>query len=150
MGYRAFQTHPEVARTSGQPPMDEEKVSRYLSTRATAKGDERGNWQGYAVVQREDGRLIGEVGLYLQTEPEDEGDLGFIVHPDAQRNGYATEAATTLMRHGFTTLGLRRITAHCDVDNVASARTIERLGLRRVAAEDGKLAYALDRNEWLA
>ncbi len=134
----------------GKPPMDAEQVGRYLAERAAAQGDERGKWQGYAVVHRKDEQMVGEVGLYLHERPEDEGDLGFAFHPDYQGQGLATEAAEALVEYGFKTLGLRRITAHCDAGNAASSRLIERLGMRRQASESDSIAYTLTCEEWLA
>jgi len=45
--------------------------------------------------------------------------------------GYATEAARGLVRAGFEQLGVARIFATCDVANRASARVLEKAGLRR-------------------
>ncbi len=59
---------------------------------------------------------------------------------------------------GFQTLGLHRIVARCDARNVASARVMERLGMRREAllvenemVKDewtDELVYALLDREW--
>ena len=48
--------------------------------------------------------------------------------------GYAQEAARALMDAGFREIGLQRIFATCDQRNKASARVMERLGLRREGA----------------
>ena len=45
--------------------------------------------------------------------------------------GYATEAARALVSFGFGTLRLHRVFATCDVRNVASARVLEKVGMRR-------------------
>ena len=59
---------------------------------------------------------------------------------DAWGRGYATEAARALVAAGFAQLGLRRIVATCDPANAASARVLEKAGLRRAAL--------LPRYEW--
>jgi [ribosomal protein S5]-alanine N-acetyltransferase len=45
--------------------------------------------------------------------------------------GYATEAAKALLRHGFEALGLNRIYAHHMTKNPASGRVLEKIGMKR-------------------
>jgi ribosomal-protein-alanine N-acetyltransferase len=44
--------------------------------------------------------------------------------------GYAIEALTALLAHGFAALDLNRVEADIDPRNGASARVLERLGFR--------------------
>jgi len=60
-----------------------------------------------------------------------EAEIGWCVHPEHGRQGIATEGARELLRLCFVDLGLRRVTANCFVDNVASWRVMEKLGMRR-------------------
>jgi RimJ/RimL family protein N-acetyltransferase/ubiquinone/menaquinone biosynthesis C-methylase UbiE len=82
-----------------------------------------------AVVRRADGRLLGSVDL----TPDEPGvaDLGYLLGREAWGQGYATEAARTMVAAGFDQLGLHRIFATCDVNHTASARVLEKAGLRR-------------------
>lgn len=92
------------------------------------------------VVER-DGEVIGDLMLavedaWSQTEVEELAkqvhvELGWVLHPAHGGRGYATEAATELLRVCFEELGIRRVTANCFVDNVTSWRLMERLGMRR-------------------
>jgi RimJ/RimL family protein N-acetyltransferase len=47
--------------------------------------------------------------------------------------GLVREAAVVMLRLGFRELGLHRIIGRCDGRNTASARLMERLGMRREA-----------------
>ena len=58
-------------------------------------------------------------------------ELGVALDPAHTGHGYATEAVRELLRHGVEDLGIRRITAHCFLDNDASWRLMERAGMRR-------------------
>lgn len=83
-------------------------------------------------ARRGDGpKLIGGAGLKLADWENRTGDIGYVLHPDHWRQGYAQEAARALMEAGFREIGLQRIFATCDQRNTASARVMERLGLRR-------------------
>jgi [ribosomal protein S5]-alanine N-acetyltransferase len=58
-------------------------------------------------------------------------ELGFIVNPAFQRQGFATEASAALLRWAFAERPIHRVVAHCNPDNPASWRLLERVGLRR-------------------
>lgn len=57
-------------------------------------------------------------------------EMGWMFRPDSQGKGYAFEAATPILQHGFRDRGFRRIYADVDPDNTPSVRLIEKLGLQ--------------------
>ncbi len=64
------------------------------------------------------------------------------MHTDFRNRGYATEAARALVEWAFKQPGVARITAHCDQDNVASRRVVEKAGLiQRGAQTDGRIRF---------
>ena len=96
---------------------------------ATARASDPAFW---AICLRPAGELIGN--LYLARVPPDEWrtwELGYVLHPDHWGRGYATEAAARLLTACFEEWGAHRVVAHCDVENFASWRLLERLGFRR-------------------
>lgn len=60
-----------------------------------------------------------------------QAELGWVLDPAHTGHGYATEAVHELLRYCFQDLGVRRVTANCFVDNEASWRLMERVGMRR-------------------
>jgi RimJ/RimL family protein N-acetyltransferase len=60
-----------------------------------------------------------------------QAELGWVLDPAHTGHGYATEAVRELLRHCFQDLGVRRVTANCFLDNGASWRLMERVGMRR-------------------
>jgi [ribosomal protein S5]-alanine N-acetyltransferase len=74
-------------------------------------------------------RLIGRIGI-RKTTRIDVWNLGFWTHPEYQRQGYMTEAATTIIKFGFETLGAVRIEASYAVWNKPSQRTLAQVGMR--------------------
>ncbi len=79
------------------------------------------------VSLREDGTAIGICGL-LKRETLDDVELGFALLPEFRRRGYTFEAATAILEHGRTRLGIARIVAILAPDNVASAKLLCKLG----------------------
>lgn len=85
-----------------------------------------------------DGVVIGTVSLHVVDgmgqpgmPPRTEAELGYIFDPGYGGHGYATEAVTAVVAHAFDRLGVRRITAGCFADNLASVRILEKVGMRR-------------------
>jgi RimJ/RimL family protein N-acetyltransferase len=58
-------------------------------------------------------------------------EIGWVIHPDYQRRGYASEAAAALLRYGFEEMALHRIIATCQPENPASYGVMEKIGMRR-------------------
>lgn len=82
-----------------------------------------------------EGRHIGGLTLYMQ-EDRSEAELGWVLHKDYWRRGYVTEAARGVIAFAEEHLGVRRIFACCDSENVASYKTMEKLGMKLVK-QDG-------------
>lgn len=154
----AYASDPEVTRFMFFPPRSRDETHDYLERmRLTQHQVPRLVWE-LAVVRADDGRLIG--GCDLTLEQPREADLGFIFARDAWGHGYASEMARALVPAAFEALGVDRVFATCDVDNHASARVLERAGLRREARLDRhkfardrwwtSFLYALRRDDWLA
>ncbi len=129
-----MRSRPEVVRYLYFDVQSRDDVARALSRKKTLTTLEKeGDILALVVELRDGGALAGDVILQWLSEEHRQGEIGFIFHPDHQGKGYATEAATALLRIGFEDLGLHRITGRCEAGNTASARLMERLGMRQEA-----------------
>lgn len=95
-----------------------------------------------ATVFKADKRYIGRCGLYPFRNESDaivagEAVLAFYLARDYWGRGIASEAGQAFVRHGFETLGLRKIYAGMNAGNMASIRVIEKLGFTRVRSGEG-------------
>jgi [ribosomal protein S5]-alanine N-acetyltransferase len=125
----AYASDPEVTRYMFYGPRTDAETREYLAwLLKTQEQQPRMTWE-LAVVRRGQDRPIGACDLTLESERV--ADLGYILGREAWGQGLGTEVATVLVRAGFEQLGLERIFAICDVDNVASARVLEKAGLVR-------------------
>ncbi|MFO7547097.1 MAG: GNAT family protein [Trueperaceae bacterium] len=121
---------------------------------------DEGDVLSLAVVEPNAARVIGEIILRWRSRVHQQGEIGFVFHPEFGGMGYATEAAAAMLDLGFERLVLHRIFGSCDARNQASAALMERLGMRREAhfihneifkGEWGEeLYYAILRDEWHA
>jgi [ribosomal protein S5]-alanine N-acetyltransferase len=78
------------------------------------------------------GKVIGQL-YFQQIEPAEHltCELGFILNPAYQRQGYGSEAAGALVQRALTSDGTHRVVAHCNPENNASWKLLEKIGFRR-------------------
>ncbi|MEI2296970.1 GNAT family N-acetyltransferase [Ensifer sp. MJa1] len=95
---------------------------------------------GFVAVERKsDGALIGGLGLSRVGEEIPGGphvEIGWILARPHWRQGYALEAASACLHHGWETLGLVEIIGYTSGINHPSRALMEKLGMRSDPAED--------------
>jgi RimJ/RimL family protein N-acetyltransferase len=89
---------------------------------------ERGEEYSWVMTVKSEDRAIGSVGCRVRGHA---ADLGYVLSRDHWRQGYATEAARAVFEWARSLDGVLRVWATCDVDNLASARVLEKLGMSR-------------------
>jgi RimJ/RimL family protein N-acetyltransferase len=117
-----------------------------------------GDWLSAAVVIRDTDELVGDVSLLWASETHRQGEIGFVFHRAHQGTGYATEAGQPVLAFAFETVGLHRVVGRLETRNSASARVLEKLGMRREAhlvenewvkgEWQSELVYAILAREW--
>lgn len=110
-------------------PQTSESVKLFLDQRLEDKwGDD-----GYccAIELTEAKHLIGTVRVTRADINHRSGDIGYALNHEFSGNGYMTEAVDRILQVGFQDLGLHRIWAVADVENKASWRLMERVGMQR-------------------
>ena len=80
---------------------------------------------------------IGAVSIYMNKDNY-EGELGWIIHKEYWGNGYAVEAASSIIKFAIEKLHVKRLIAHCDSENISSYRVMEKLGMVLVHKSKGR------------
>jgi ribosomal-protein-alanine N-acetyltransferase len=88
------------------------------------------NW---AITRKDSGDVIGWFGI----GGSDERGFGYLLDRASWNQGYMTEALQAVLAYEFGTRGAPRLRATCDVANPASARVMEKVGMRREKTEFG-------------
>jgi RimJ/RimL family protein N-acetyltransferase len=126
----AYQRDPRYLRFYPWTDRSEADVQAFVQKQVDDQaGRPRRRFQ-LAITLPDSGRLVGNCGVRRKADNEWEADIGYELNPDYWRRGYATEAARTMVDFGFRELKLHRVSAWCIADNVASARVLEKAGLR--------------------
>ncbi|HTF19312.1 MAG TPA: GNAT family N-acetyltransferase [Chryseolinea sp.] len=87
------------------------------------------NGYGLYMVEKLDGTPIGMCGL-VKRDPNDDPDVGFAFIPETWQQGYAFEAASAVVDYARNILKIKRILGITIPDNIASIKTLQKLGLQ--------------------
>lgn len=129
-----YQRLEEVARYLYRPPRTRERCEEVVAETAEApKWVQDGDELVLAVCRKSEPGVVGEVTLKLADSHAHQAEIGWVFNPRFHGHGYAAEAARALAVLAFDELGAHRLFARLDVENVASVRLCERLGMRREA-----------------
>jgi ribosomal-protein-alanine N-acetyltransferase len=83
----------------------------------------------YLVTLKGTDTPIGICGLIKRDALEDV-DIGFAFMPDFRSSGYGSESALAVRDYGMNVLGLKRLLAITNPDNVGSIKVLEKIGLK--------------------
>jgi RimJ/RimL family protein N-acetyltransferase len=156
----AVRSDPEVARyLYGEPCHSLDETRDWLARKiAGSAWTTEGDWLSAAAVERESGLTVGDMAFHWVSERDRTAEIGFVFDPRHQGKGFATEAARALMDWAFTVAGFHRVIGRAEARNAASARVLEKLGMRLEAhlvenewvkgEWQSELVYAILEREW--
>ncbi len=135
VGMLEMNSDPEVHRYVGKKPVNSIEQSRddirFIMQQYKDYGI--GRW---AVVEKASGEFVGWTGFKFLKGPihghSDFIDFGYRLVKRHWGKGYATESGRVSLDYGIGTLNFKDIYAMTDVDNAASRRVLEKLGLEYI------------------
>jgi [ribosomal protein S5]-alanine N-acetyltransferase len=125
--FETWAQDPEVTRyLTWHPHRSLEDTRSFLAycARAWTEGREF----SWGIVPRVEGVLVGTIGLRIDAH---RGEFGYALARPAWGQGYATEAARAVVESALAMPAIQRVWAFVDVENVPSARVLEKAGLTR-------------------
>ena len=123
--FRAYERDPEVTRfLIWRPAMTMRDIESYIRACLNTPPHRA---RTYVMQGRKDSVLRG--GLDLRQADRHRLEFGYVLAKSFWGQGLMTEALTEVVRWGLSQPSIFRISAVCDVDNVGSARVMEKSGL---------------------
>ncbi len=117
-----------------------------------------GTPSSFCIALKETGKVIGTIGFMWVSSENRSAEVGYSLSRSYWNQGYMTEALAAVLRFGFETLNLNRIEAQHELDNPASGRVMEHVGMLREGTLRERLynksrfvdveLYAILREEW--
>lgn len=98
----------------------------------------------WAIEDKVSKRVIGDIGIYNITSDGKKAGIGFNIAQSHWNKGYGTMALTIAFNYAIKEMHINRVEATCIIDNIASARIMEKAGmhfegiLRQYSSKNGK------------
>ena len=127
----AYQSQPPFLRFTPWTHRSQEDVRKFVRIFLNWRNETPRQKFQFAIILKSEQRLIGNCGIRINSFNTWEAEIGYELDHNYWGNGYATEAAHALLGFGFGDMHLHRICAYCIADNVASARVMGRIGMKR-------------------
>ena len=87
-------------------------------------------WYQFTIEGRDNGTVVGDVGVGFGVPGERQVELGYRIHPDHQRQGYAREAVAAIIDYLIAEHGIHRFIGVVAAPHVASIKVLKSLGFR--------------------
>jgi RimJ/RimL family protein N-acetyltransferase len=133
----AYRSLPEVFRYQNWLPADAAEVGRLIEDQRTTGPGVPGTWSSSAIILKEDGAVIGDLGVHFAANDRGEVEIGITLSPEYQRHGFALEALEAALGYIFLHLTLDGVSASVDPRNTRSIHLLERAGMRRTGFSQG-------------
>jgi RimJ/RimL family protein N-acetyltransferase len=130
-GVHAYASDTETLRFMTWGPNTPGETHKFIQMAISQQTEEPRRDFYFVVTLRENGEIIGGCGIHLLRPKQRTAEIGYCFNKNYWGQGYATEAATALLKFGFETLNSHRIVATCDPRNLRSVRVLENCNLRR-------------------
>ncbi len=135
IGMFEMDSDPEVHKYVGRKPVERIEQSREVILFIRAQYEQLGIGR-WAVIEKGTDDFVGWLGHKLMKVPVnghiDFIDFGYRITRKHWGKGYATEGGKAALQYGIETLGYKEIYAMTDIDNAASRRVLEKLGLKYI------------------
>lgn len=110
-----------------QPTLEEEIVYTKAYVRHMYAFYDFGLWTVLEKDAYGQERVIGRAGLFPSERLTGQIEMGYMIAPECQGNGYGKEAAETVLRYAFNVLDLEEVHLFAEKENKASVKLAETL-----------------------
>ena len=125
--FQNYGADPEVTRyLTWRPSTNPSEVRTFLESRLAKWGT--GEEFSWAITRRGEDRVIGMIGCRIR---QPAADIGYVLSRSYWKRGYVTEAATAVVDWAGNRDFIFRVWAVCDIENIGSARVLEKVGMER-------------------
>lgn len=103
-----------------------------------------------AIIDRESLEFIGWCGLDHRNQTKEHPVLFYLLQENYWGYGLGTEAASAVIDYAFCELAIARIDSSTAIDNIASKRVMEKIGMRFLSTdEDDGHFFTLTKEEYI-
>ncbi|MGW5365317.1 GNAT family N-acetyltransferase [Actinopolymorpha pittospori] len=126
-----FASDPAVCRHTDWGPNSPDDTRLFIREAVDEAASPNRDSFTLAMSMNPSGVVVGSCSVWVESASHRRAGLGFVVAPAHQGRGYASEAGKALLDFAFEVMGVQRVEATCRPGNLASARVLTKLGMRR-------------------
>jgi RimJ/RimL family protein N-acetyltransferase len=132
--FLSYRSDPLVAQYQGwDVPYEREKGLAFIDEMKNAISGTPGKWFQAAIELKSKKILLGDCAFHIMASDVRQAYIGITLARPSWGKGYGEEASRGLLDYLFLELNLHRVVAEVDVNNLASATLLKRLGFRQEA-----------------
>ena len=143
--FHFYRSNEDIAKYQGFYVMDLKKAKEFIIEQKDRSFGEPGQWVQYGIENRSTQKLIGDCAIRLDENNIQVAEIGITISHLHQRNGFAKEAMRGIFSFLFNTQNVQRIVETVDVENLASIKLMESLGLQK---EEHSLEKIFFKGKW--
>jgi len=128
--FQAYRSDPDVGRYQRWAPMSSSDATAFLEEMSTAAFGTTGEWFQLGIAERSTDRLIGDIGICIRNSEDKHAELGVTLAAESQGQGLGSEAVRQALTMLFESSDITRVVAITDTRNNATARLLQRVGMK--------------------
>jgi [ribosomal protein S5]-alanine N-acetyltransferase len=102
-------------------------------------------FESWMIVRQDNMFVIGDAGFKGKPNANGEVDIGYSIIEKEQKRGYGFETAKKLADWAFLHPDVKHITASCLINNIASAKILEKVGMQEISRDEEMIYWRISR-----
>ncbi len=144
--FHTWRDDEQVARyTLWDYPYSLERAEEFCEQMAQVDPFPDGEWFQVAIVEKETDLMIGDIGLGIKIDGQQDFEVGYSLHRSVHGKRYVGEALQALIPAVAKEIGVTKIRAETDARNIASEKVLLKLGFKQSELHE-KAAFV--KGEW--
>lgn len=129
--FHQYRSNPEVTKYQGFDVMTKEACSDFIKNNSEKLFGKAGEWVQYAIEHKNTNQLIGDCAIKLDQYDIRLAEIGITISDLHQKNGYAKEVLSNILKCLFETQNIHRVTEIVDAENCASINLLQSLNFKQ-------------------
>lgn len=100
-------------------------------------------FETWMIIRNDNNQVIGDIGFHGKPDENGEVEVGYGLVEDERKKGFGFEALEAIMTWAISQSNVKIIKADCLIDNIPSARLLEKVGLKEINRDEELIYWEL-------
>jgi len=115
----------------------------------TLRNNDPSGFETWMIEEKDSKEIIGDIGFHGMPDEKGEVEIGYGLVESERRKGFGFEAAKAIMDFAIEHEAVKVIKADCLINNIPSARILEKLKMKEVNRDDELIYWRYDKDEYV-